>query len=252
MNTCEAIASELGSLFSCAPHDKYTRVRTPFLYPDGDVIDLFVRDTGDSTLLTDLGESLRWLKSHTASPRRTQKQGQLIDDVCLNHGVELYRGMLVARAKPGDSLAEATTRLAQAALRVGDIWFTYRTRTVQSVTDEVADFFVERELKFDRGAKRPGRSGYAWTIDFHVLGPRHSSLVNVLATGNRAAARGIAERVLAAWHDLSHLAAADTSFVSLFDDTMDVWTDEDFRLVESLSTIARWSRPDEVEHLLKA
>ena len=39
---------------------------------------------------------------------------------------------------------------------------------------------------------------------------------------------------------------------TLFDDTEDVWQDEDFRLVEDLSEVARWSRPDEVERLLRA
>jgi hypothetical protein len=32
--------------------------------------------------------------------------------------------------------------------------------------------------------------------------------------------------------------------------TADVWADEDFRLVESLSTVRRWSRPDEFEEVL--
>ena len=56
------------------------------------------------------------------------------------------------------------------------------------------------------------------------------------------------------WHDLNHLKLTQThlSFISLFDDSQDVWQDEDFRLVEDLSEVARWSRPDEVERLLRA
>lgn len=44
-----------------------------------------------------------------------------------------------------------------------------------------------------------------------------------------------------------HLASGPEAlrFVSLFDDTVDVWRDEDVRLVESLSTISMWSRRDE-------
>ena len=40
------------------------------------------------------------------------------------------------------------------------------------------------------------------------------------------------------------------SFVSLFDDTLDVWNDEDYQLVSGLSTVVRWSRPDEFASLL--
>ena len=63
----------------------------------------------------------------------------MIQDICLTHGVELYRGMLQARIHQGENLAMAITRLSQASLRVADIWFTYRTRANESVTDEVAN-----------------------------------------------------------------------------------------------------------------
>lgn len=41
--------------------------------------------------------------------------------------------------------------------------------------------------------------------------------------------------MLAAWYDLSHMkvGAEPLEFVSPFDDTMDVWSDSDFRLVEN-------------------
>jgi hypothetical protein len=41
-------------------------------------------------------------------------------------------------------------------------------------------------------------------------------------------------------------------FVSLFDDTLDVWTPEGFHLVEELSEVSRWSRPDELAEKLAA
>ncbi len=76
---------------------------------------------------------------------------------------------------------------------------------------------------------------------------RCSSLVRVLSTGNRVAPHRVSEHVLAAWHDLNHLVAGPEAptFVSLFDDTADVWADEDFRLVELLSMVSSWCRPGE-------
>ena len=243
---CADLQRTMGGLFTCAPQGEFQRVRTPYLYPDGDNIDLFLKTTGDVTTVSDLGETLRWLRSQTLSPRRSPKQNALIADACLTHGVELYKGMVLARCRPEDSLAEVTTRVAQACLRVSDLWFTFRTRSVESVSDEVADFLSERQFNFDHGPKYAGRSGRAWTVDFHVRALRRSSLVYVLSTGSRSAARSVAEHVLAAWYDLSHLSAGPEAlhFVSLFDDTADVWADEDFRLVESLSTVTRWSQPD--------
>jgi hypothetical protein len=84
--------------------------------------------------------------------------------------------------------------------------------------------------------------------------PRQSSLVYVLSTGSRAAAKNISEHVLAAWYDLSNLRIGPEAlqFISLFDDTMDVWSPEDFHLVEDLSTIAYWSQPDGFAEALAA
>ncbi|MBA2590996.1 MAG: DUF1828 domain-containing protein [Pseudomonadota bacterium] len=250
MNTpiaCEALTADLGELFTCTEQGVYQRIRTPYLYPDGDNIDLFCKPEGDVMTVTDLAETTRWLRMQSVSPRRSPRQRQLIEDICLTHGVEFYRGMLQARSRRGDSLAAVVTRVAQTALRVSDLWFTFRTRAVESITDEVADYLTERQLPFDRSEKLAGRSGRTWSVDFHVRTPARSSLVYVLSTGNRSAAHSVAEHVLAAWYDLNHLAAGPEAlcFVSLFDDTVDVWAGEDFRLVEGLSTVTRWSRPDE-------
>ena len=252
MTVCEKLELGLGELYSCSEKGGFQRIRTPYLYPDGDNIDLFCKLEGGVLTVSDLAETSRWLRMQTVSPRRSAKQRQLIEDIRLTHGVEYFRGMLQARCRADESLAAVVTRVAQAALRVSDLWFTFRTRAVESITDEVVDFLTERELAFNRAEKLSGRSGRSWNVDFHIRTASSSSLVYVLSTGNRSAAHSISEHVLAAWYDLNQLASGPEAlrFVSLFDDTMDVWTDEDYHLVEGLSTIARWSRPDEFASLL--
>ena len=122
------VATGLGELFRYSPHGEYERVRTPFLYPDGDNIDLFCKRSPEALTISDLGETTRWLRMQTVSPRRSPKQRALIEDTCLTHGVELYRGMLLARVRPGEAVAPVITRVGQAALRVSDLWFTYSRR----------------------------------------------------------------------------------------------------------------------------
>ena len=58
---CDTLQSGLGQLYTCSELGRYVRIRTPFLYPDGGVIDVFRLQTPDGVSLTDLGESLRWL-----------------------------------------------------------------------------------------------------------------------------------------------------------------------------------------------
>lgn len=253
-NICQAFSHGLPALFDCQPHGEYQRIRTPYLYPDGDHIDVFCKPQGELTLVTDLGETTRWLRMQTVSPRRSPKQKALIEDVCLTHGVEFYKGMLLARCRQEEALPAVVFRVAQAALRVSDLWFTFRTRSVESASDEVADFLTERDVPFERGEKLAGRSGRVWTPDFHVRSVQRSSLVYVLSTGSRSAARNVVNHVHTAFFDLNQLAVGPEAlrFVSLFDDTADVWSDEDFQLAEQLSTVARWSRPDEFADMLQA
>jgi hypothetical protein len=144
--------------------------------------------------------------------------------------------------------------VAQAALRIADLWFTMRTRAVETVADEVGDWLDERAIPFERGVVQVGRSGRTWTVDFQTRLANRTSLVFLLATSSRAAARRVTEHVVAALYDLNYLTLVQPglAFVSLFDDTEDIWRDEDFRIVEQLSKVACWSRPDQFEWVLRA
>jgi hypothetical protein len=251
---CEIITHTLGALFTCSKVKNYIRIRTPFLYPDGDVIDLFYLEQDGVSTVTDFGETLRWLKMQSLSIKRSPRQLKLIEDICMNHGIEFYKGMLSARIKEGDDLAKAVMRVSQGALRTADLWFTLRTRAIESTAEEIELFFDEKEIPFERNQSAAGRSGKIWRVDFHTRMPRRSSLVYVLSSGSRAASRGVVEHVVTAWYDLSNLkfGPEGLQFVSLFDDTMDIWIPEDFKLLQDLSTVARWTKPDDFFEILAA
>ena len=251
---CEQLTTNVGALFTCSPVNDYIRIRTPFLYPDGDVIDLFYKEEQGFATLTDLGETLRWLRMQTMSQKKSVKQRQLINDICLNHGIEFYRGMLTVRLKQEDDFAQAVTRLSQAALRVSDLSFTFRSRSAESFADEVEELLQSRHIPFERKPSIPGRSGTIWRPDFRARLPQRSTFVSVLSTANRATAKEIAAYASAEWHDLSNWAVGPEAvrFISLFDDTIDVWTEEDYRLVKEISEVAYWSRRDEFLEKLAA
>lgn len=252
---CGALRVSLPDLYECAPAPRDgVRVRTPMLYPDGGVVDIFVLEDEGAYTLTDFGETLGWLRMQTVNSRRTPRQQRLIDDVCRTLDVRLSRGQLVLRSSTAAELGESVTRLAQAAVRVSDIWFTLRSRPLDSAAEEVGEWLAERRISYQQGVHRQGRSGRNWNVHFETAVNEHTALVFLLSTGSRSAARHITEHVLAGCYDLSHLKIGDprVSFVSLFDDTADVWRPEDFRMVDDVSEVALWSQPDEFETILKA
>lgn len=263
---CASISRNLPPLFECTPAPREgIRVRTPVMYPDGDIVDVFALDRDDMILLTDFGEALGWLRMRSISTRRTSRQQELIEDVCKTLGIELARGQLTIKVRADDDIAEAVLRLAQAVVRVSDIWFTFRyQKTSQSVvqptsadiprstSDEVEWWLRKKKMRFERGVKQTGQSRKDWTIDYRVSSAERTSLVFLLSAGSRRTAPRVTDHIVAGCVDLNYLKDSQPrlTFVSLFDDTRKVWRDEDFSMVSAVSEVAHWSRPDEVERIL--
>ena len=251
---CTSIGKSLPPLFECSPAaQEGVRVRTPLMYPDGGIVDVFVLERNGGYVITDFGDALGWLHTQSVSARRSPRQQLLIDDVCQTLGVELNRGQLVLRPGTSDTVAEMVVRLGQAAVRISDLWFTPSRRVAESTSDEVGEWLREKRIHFDSQVRHTGRSGRDWTIDYQTHTDERTSLVFLLSTSTRGAVHRVSEHVLASCVDLNHLKIEQPNlgFVSLFDDTSDVWREEDFALVEDHSEIALWSRPDQLELLLR-
>lgn len=118
----KSIAETLPGLFECsrAPQGGY-RVRTPLVYPDGGIIDVFVMDRHGDYRVTDLGETLGWLRMQSVDAGRTAEQTRIIEDTCQTLGVNLHQGQLLLRVETESSIAEAVLRIGQAAARISDL-----------------------------------------------------------------------------------------------------------------------------------
>lgn len=101
------------------------RVRTPYMYPDGDILDLFVLEDGTRYRLTDFGETVAWLRMRTGSAKLSPKRRAQINDTCQTHGVVNNRNQLELENVAASDLPRALVQLAAAAARVSDLWFTF-------------------------------------------------------------------------------------------------------------------------------
>lgn len=250
-----ALQQAVPPLFVCSPAPQEgVRVRTPMLYPDGGVVDVFVLERNGGYVVTDIGDALGWLGLQSVNPRRSPRQNALVQDVCQTLRIDLFRDQLMLRDVSRGALGESVLRIAQAAVRVSDLWFTLRSQAVQTTADEVDEWLREREIVFERRVLKQGRSTQNWTLDFETHTDSRTCFVFLLATGARGAARRLTEHVVAGCVDLNHFKndQPNLAFVSLFDDTEDVWRPGDFSLVGEVSEVVRWSHPAEFESLLFA
>ena len=250
---CAIIARSLPALFECAAASlEGVRVRTPLMFPDGGIVDVFVLERDGGYVVTDLGDALGWLALQSVGQQRSRRQQMMVHDVCQTLRIELIQEQLVLRTSSSDDLAESVLRIAQAEIRVSDLWFTLRSQSFQTTSDEIDEWLRERRIKFDRQVSRTGRSTRNWTVDFETHTDNQTSLVFLLSTGSRGNTNRLAEHVLAACVDLHHLREQQNArLISLFDDWVDVWREEHFNLVDAYSEIAFWSEPHQLERMLR-
>lgn len=91
----ETLRGSLPSLFVCSPTGRGTaRVRTPFVYPDDDIVGVFVESGDHGYRVTNYGEALGWLRLRGFSDTLTPDQRSLISDVRTTLGVVLNAGEL--------------------------------------------------------------------------------------------------------------------------------------------------------------
>ncbi len=62
------------------------RVETPFTYPDGDQIDVFIKEKDDLFVVTDFGSTLQWLQTCT-DVDILDLHGQAIDRILQNYDI---------------------------------------------------------------------------------------------------------------------------------------------------------------------
>jgi hypothetical protein len=239
------LAAPLFQAEDCGPR---LRIVTPFALPDGDLLVLFALRHSDPPLLGDLGETLRWLRSHTSAARRSEGLQQRILEICTGLGVELERGELRTHTRAHEPLALALVRLAQACLRVSELWRNFRPRPTSSLLDEIdaelRSKLPTRPLSITRGDRIAGISATTWSVDFRVRTAERHTLIFVLASERREHARKLAEHVVAACTDLAHLRKlrrTPVQFLAVFDDRGEAWSDAEARLVAPFATPCKWS-----------
>ena len=259
----EHLTVSLPQLFHCDDFGNETfRVRTPLLFPNGDVIDVFVAKVADSFTVTDYGDAADWLDTRTTIRRRSPKQRGLIEDTCETLGIGLENEQMVLRDVNLSNLVDSVVRIAQAEARVGDVWFTTRQATkdvsasglaVEATVNEVDRWLRQRRLNVQTKVEETGNSQKTWSVDFRASSPTRESLVFVLSASSKQSARNRLFEVVAACLDLGARPVENEqlSFISLFDDTHTAWSSEDFELLRLQSNVARWSKPEELEELLE-
>ena len=97
--SCEEIAKQyletLSDRFTCEPMDNVLRIITPYLYPNNDLIEVFVQELPSETVkVTDLGETLRHLHSQGFDAAISSRRRDMVEIIASTTGVDVVLGQL--------------------------------------------------------------------------------------------------------------------------------------------------------------
>ena len=221
--------------------DGSLRLATPFRYPDGSHIDVFLKEDADlfgGFELSDKGQTTAYLLDLHVRPWTSQKRKQTLADICATLGVEQEGGAFRIKAKKDDmkGLPDAILRLAQVCIRVADLAFTQRLRAPAGLTEDFEEFIVALDRPYKAGVTIPGQYGKEVPFDFLVEGHRMRSLVQILSTANRFAAHTLSNEAFARWYDISP-TRGQYQCLTVYDSSNDIFREEDLKRLQSFSDI---------------
>ena len=132
---CSSIREWFHEQWECTPAPEGSiRVRTPYMYPDGGILDLFVLEDGDSYKVTDFGETVAWLRMRMGSTKLSPERRVQISAACRTHGVVNNHNQLELANVAANGLPRAVVQLAATATRVSDLWFTFPCANLRSAS----------------------------------------------------------------------------------------------------------------------
>lgn len=256
---CQELAKNIGTLFTCSEFKDFIKITTPFIYPDGDVIDIFYRKIDQGFILTDLGETIRWLESQSVNGMRNEKQKELIETIRLTHNLEVKRDMFITRVdSSADSIKLATSvlELGQALVRLSDLWILQSGRKTRTIIDSVEDFIKNINISYEREQLYTGGTDRNWKPHFYTTVKGNNVLTHVLSADKKSSAKSILCMVNTQWQDLAkYKAESNYKFISLIVDTDEgakVWTEGDKKLLKERSEVKKWSNKNDFKQALLA
>ncbi len=229
------------------------RLETPFKYPDGSSIDVFIAPPNllPEVRLTDLGQTAAWLLNLQVKPWLSKKRQAFVEDALRTFDVRQSGGELVLQLASPTDLPDGVMRLAQACLRVADLTFTRRSSLQSAFGEEIEEILDDAELSYTPNPEIAGRYGNVVRVDFSVEGRRTRSFVLTLASQNPSAAHSISNEIFRKWYDLD-VPERPEQRVTVFDDRSSAYRDEDLKRLEGISTVLPFSDRNAVRDVLAA
>lgn len=196
MNDCDVVRN--GAL----------RMSTPFSYPNGDQIDVFLESSEDlfrTTTISDYGHTSMYLRSAQVEVSPTSKKQEILAVILSQLNVKWKDGDLYVDVGLSDlnELSDAIFRLSQACVRISDFACHSHLRAENPFRDEIEHFFAASDIRYVSNQKVHGRYRNAVPVDFETFGREQKSYVCVLSSLTSQNVHTSANEIFGKWYDIA-------------------------------------------------
>lgn len=230
-------------LFDCRLVDDYLEITTPFVYPDGDLVNVFIKILSDGKMVvSDYGETLRYLVDSDFDPTGTTKRREQFSQTITYFGLEYQNGELFKTVERNEELFGTIFDLGQSAIRITDLLLTKRVNYIASFRDSVKTFLDENEIEYEPDYEVKAGNESIYQLDFAIRTKRNElSLLSLVTTTSPANANAVVNRTVRIWNDIRNNKSLHASYISLVDDSIPVWRPEMVKSLEFVSKVYSWS-----------
>lgn len=144
--------------------EKGYEITTPFLDNKNDRVQIYVDDiNGEDILLSDDGATISNLLD--SGLKLTSARKRLLANVAMSYGVAVEKNNLQIKTTIKD-FAVKKHALLQAIIKIDDLSFTTQSRVSAMFAEDVADYFMERNIYNVPNISITGKSGFIHKYDF--------------------------------------------------------------------------------------
>lgn len=139
---------------------------TPFLNHKNDMIELYIKEEGDSIILSDAGNTINELKLSGLDVSKSQKRLEDLNIILRSFGLQRNGNKEIFIKTDRKRFPEVKHRLIQAILSIYDMFMVSEPRVKSFFIEDISDFFELNDIVFVKDTMFTGKSGFNHKFDF--------------------------------------------------------------------------------------
>jgi len=237
----EAYMATIKEGFHCATDsDGRLCVVTPYLYPDHDFIEVFVKDKGETVVVSDLGETLRHLDTLGMDVVNTPKLKYAAERIAAGLQVSIQSGVIVRRGRAAE-VGKLVFEVLSAIKLVSSLVYGNRAYEPVGFDEEVQEFVKSNGIDVERRVSVPGVSGSEYTVSFKLHAPGGGALVQTISPRTKGGVKSQVNSAFRMWSDIDPIGPFQDKKFCLVNDESLPFRAEDLTLLGRVSRVHRWT-----------